>query len=427
MKRMVTILLSLTLALLLAVPAWAAMDTSLPRVVDELDWLEDSEAAELNDYILARSEEEGVDVGIFLMTLMPDGIDYPSDYADALYARGGYGWGDTGRCVMLTVDMYQGLLAVTSYEGDGELLTPGQSDAVSDLILDYINSDAPIAGSLTEFVDQVYDYVAGRRVAEEYDTVALPDWYPDDVASFVDFHTPASTPRVVDDADLFTDGQEAAMAVKIAAMREAYNMDFVVYTSPSAYGMEHNMLAADFYQFNGYGVGDDFSGGVLLICMDPMDRGWFTATCGRYRDLYTSQANERLNARLRPWLVRGAEGEEDAYGEGVLQYLDDTAAVMSGKKVYNYTIPAGLAAIAFLLIGGITLGIERGKMKTVRQAADAEEYLVPGSFDLRRHRDFYLHRTVTRTRRESSSKSGGGGGGFSSSGGRSFGGGGGKF
>ena len=166
MKRFFTILLCLTLAALLTVPAWAAMDTSLPRVVDELDWLEDSEAAELNDYILARSEEEGVDVGIFLMTLMPDGIDYPSDYADALYARGGYGWGDTGRCVMLTVDMYQGLLAVTSYEGDGELLTPGQSDAVSDLILDYINSDAPIAGSLTEFVDQVYDYVAGRRVAE---------------------------------------------------------------------------------------------------------------------------------------------------------------------------------------------------------------------------------------------------------------------
>lgn len=427
MKRFFTILLCLTLAALLTIPAWAAMDTSLPRVVDELDWLEDSEAAELNDYILARSEEEGVDVGIFLMTLMPDGIDYPSDYADALYARGGYGWGDTGRCVMLTVDMYQGLLAVTSYEGDGELLTPGQSDAVSDLILDYINSDAPIAGSLTEFVDQVYDYVAGRRVAEEYDTVALPDWYPDDVASFVDFHTAASTPRVVDDADLFTDGQEAAMAVKIAALREAYNMDFVVYTSPSAYGMEHYMLAADFYQFNGYGVGDDFSGGVLLICMDPLDRGWYTATCGRYMKLYTDKANERLNSRLKPYLVRGAEGEEDAYGEGVLQYLDDTAAVMSGKKVYDYSIPGVMAVIAFLLVGGITVGIERHKMKTVRQAADAEEYLVPGSFDLRRHRDFYLHRTVTRTRRESSSKSGGGGGGFSSSGGRSFGGGGGKF
>lgn len=427
MKRFFTILLCLAFALVLTVPAWATDEDPLPRVVDQLGWLDAYDVAELNEYILARSAEEGTDIAILLIEALPDGIEYPSDYADFLYESGSYGYGDSRRCVMLTVDWEGGLLAVTSYEGEGELLSYGENEAVSDLILDYINSDAPLAGAFTDFIDQVYDYAAGRRTAPDYEPVALPDWYPDDVASFVDFHTAASTPRVVDDADLFTDGQEAAMAVKIAAMREAYNMDFVVYTAPSAYGMEHYMLAADFYQFNGYGVGDDFSGGVLLICMDPMDRGWFTATCGRYRDLYTSQANERLNARLQPWLVRGAEGEEDAYGEGVLQYLDDTASVMSGKKVYNYAIPGGLAAIAFLLIGGITLGIERGKMKTVRQAADAEEYLVPGSFDLRRHRDFYLHRTVTRTRRESSSKSGGGGGGFSSSGGRSFGGGGGKF
>ena len=40
MKRFFTIFLCLTLAALLTVPAWAAMDTSLPRVVDELDWLE---------------------------------------------------------------------------------------------------------------------------------------------------------------------------------------------------------------------------------------------------------------------------------------------------------------------------------------------------------------------------------------------------
>ena len=427
MKRLCTILLALMLAALLAVPAWATDEDPLPRVVDQLGWLEASEVTELNGYILQRSAEEGTDIAILLLEALPDGMEYPSDYADFLYESGSYGYGDSRRCVMLTVDWEGGLLAVTSYEGEGELLSDAENQAVSDLILDYLNSDAPLAGAFTDFVDQVYDYAAGRRTAPDYEPVALPDWYPADVASFVDFHTAASTPRVVDDADLFTDGQEAAMAVKIAAMREAYNMDFVVYTSPSAYGMEHNILAADFYQFNGYGVGDDFSGGVLLICMDPMDRGWFTATCGRYMDLYTSQANERLNARLQPWLVRGAEGESDAYGQGVLQYLDDTATVMSGKKVYNYTVPAVLAVIAFLLVGGITLGVERHKMKTVRQATDAEEYLVPGSFHLRRHRDFYLHRTVTRHRRESSTKSGGGGGSFSSSGGRSFGGGGGKF
>ena len=42
----------------------------------------------------------------------------------------------------------------------------------------------------------------------------LPSWYPDDVSSFKFYHD-EKAPRVVDNADLFTDSEERAMEARI--------------------------------------------------------------------------------------------------------------------------------------------------------------------------------------------------------------------
>lgn len=434
MKRILTWCLCLTLAVLCTVPAMAAVnDAALPRVLDEAEWLEQEELNNLNDYILENGETYGVDCPIFILLQLPDGVETLSGYNDAVYRDYGYGCGDDRACVMLTLNVSESVFTIDSYRGAGAALSDEERDALSDRFIQYMsNGDLGIADVLRSYALDAALTASGMGGASvaPVQGVAKPDWYPADVTAFTDFHNDASVSRVVDNADLFTPQQEAEMAAKIAEIQQTYNYDFVVYTDDSSYGLDRGVWAADFYQFNGYGYGDDYSGGVLFICMEPGNRGWWTAARGGYRNLFTEENCKAIDDRLEPYMHKGADGDEMAYGEGVLGYLDDTSELMrTGKvpKTLHFGLPIAAGIVAFLLGGGITSGVLRSNMKTVRHAEQAHEYLVDRSFHLRRSNDFFLNRTVSRTLRQKEEKSGGGSsysGGYSSSGGGSFSGGG---
>lgn len=257
----------------------------------------------------------------------------------------------------------------------------------------------------------------------------MPDWYPDDVSSFEDFHA-VDAPRVVDDADMFTDEEEAALSEKISDVIAAHGFDLVLYTAPSTYGLSHRTLAADFYQFCGYGLGDDFDGSVLLICMDPADRGWYTAICGASRDYFTSERLNRIDDAIEPLMISG-----DYYG-AMERYFDEVDALYArgfpGKEPVSIGFPAFAGVILGLIVGFIAMAVLVSQMKPVRRATHAAGYLKAGSFRLRSKSDHYLYSTVTkRLHPKDNGGSSGGKSNFtrshSSSGGRSFSGGGRKF
>ena len=116
---------------------------------------------------------------------------------------------------------------------------------------------------------------------------AMPSWYPSNVNSFQRFHTSSGTSRVVDDADILSAAEEKQLAATVNEMRDRLDMDFVVFTDTSTHGLSRAVYAADFYEFNGYGVGDDYNGLVIFICMEQGNRGWWTAACGACRQQIT--------------------------------------------------------------------------------------------------------------------------------------------
>ena len=153
-----------------------------------------------------------------------------------------------------------------------------------------------------------------RRVGEGSD---LPAWYLADPALFVPFHD-ENAPRVVDDADIFTDEEEARMEERVGEIRKELDRDIVVYTNKSACGMDHSIMAADFYDFNGYGCGDDFEGVCLYVCMDPEDRGWWVACTGPdTKGLYTEDIANDIDDALFEFMVDGE------YGAGVLDWIEN--------------------------------------------------------------------------------------------------------
>ena len=356
------------------------------------------------------------------------------DYARRLYLDAGYGYGEQQQGILAVVvtdeDARPADYVVLTVGPDGERYFSAQrlSELKAAFQADVEAQDTLGEGytqAATSFftaairdvktaqaADPVQTDETASESAEGSEQAAMPDWYPESWADFEYFYDP-DAPQLTDTADIFTDEEEDTMREQLKALRETYGTDFVVFTDVSTYGLSRKVYAADFFEATGHGLGDDFSGMILFICMEEGNRGWWTAAKGSVKPLFTERSINWLDDRLEPHMKGGD------YGAGVIQYLNDLdtlyekgAPPMSGAALLfliGGTLIAGLAG------GGVLLCFVMGMMQTVKEAAHADSYLVKGSFQLRHSRDVFLYRSVSKTRRKSESSSGGGGSDYSSS------------
>ena len=95
--------------------------------------------------------------------------------------------------------------------------------------------------------------------------------------------------RVLDFSNLLTASEREAMEERLKEIRETCRMDIVVLTAPDSDGKVWEALADDFYDYVGFGYGDDYDGMILFVDMDPADRGYTITTCGtRAQNTYNS-------------------------------------------------------------------------------------------------------------------------------------------
>lgn len=252
-------------------------------------------------------------------------------------------------------------------------------------------------------------------------TTAELDWYPKDPSSFVEFHNP-DAPRVVDNADLLTDDEEAALVAKIKDMEDRLDMDFVLYTDISSYGLSRGLYAADFYTFNGYGRGDDYTGVIYFVCMEPGNRGFWTAACGSAQELMTEDNVNKMDDATFDYFKSGD------YAKAINIQFDNLDVLYTNKGFpIDWSPVLGAIIIAFiisLVLASKEVRQLKKKMITVMPARYAREYASGPVFSVKT--DTHTDTKVTRTKHytPSDSDSGSSGrssysGGYSSSGGSS--------
>ena len=134
-----------------------------------------------------------------------------------------------------------------------------------------VSTEEPVSAGDVSLFRQCVENSGIERVGDT--DSSRPYWYPVSTKDF-SFYNDTDIPRVVDEADIFTDEEEALMCRLIAQYTEETQHDIVIFTDTTDYGLGHAVYAADFYDFNGYGIGEENEGMCLLICMDPSDRGW---------------------------------------------------------------------------------------------------------------------------------------------------------
>lgn len=235
----------------------------------------------------------------------------------------------------------------------------------------------------------------------------------------------ATPQRMVDDAGLLFQSEIMQLEQVLAEVSERYDMDIVVVTVDDLEGSSPMAFADDFYDYGGYGP----DGILLLVSMEENE--WCVSTAGYGIDVITKAGLEHLSKGFVPYLSEGDYVK--AFTEFARLCDEFIAQAKTGDPFDTHNLPKEpfafgsnlvIALVIGLVVALIATGVMKGKLKTVRKQAKADDYVMPGSMQLTNSRDLFLYTHLDR--REKPKSSGGSSTHVSSSGTR-HGGGGGKF
>ena len=252
-------------------------------------------------------------------------------------------------------------------------------------------------------------------------------------------NTPIVDPsvKVYDFADILSDTEEKEVYNLIINFIEKTNMDmvFVSIDMPYTYDSKNEDYAADFYDYNDFGINfDNYSGILLLRNNYESDKYYDMYTFGdaqlyfdqsRYDiildDIYSDFKGGEYLSGIKTFVSKCTSYYDRGYASIYkYSYVDKDGYIRK-----NYHVPVFICLLSSSLITLITMIILVSKNKMVKRATLANAYLDKGSINYTEKTDQFLHsRTTHYTSSSSSGGSGGGshsgssGGGHSSGGGR---------
>lgn len=240
-------------------------------------------------------------------------------------------------------------------------------------------------------------------------------------------------PRLVDQADLLTDEEEAELLTQLDEISERQQCDVVVATVNSLEGKTAEAFADDTYDYNGYGFGESRDGILLLISMG--ERDWWLSTCGEGITIFTDAGLDYIAEKFTPMLSgENYKGAFTKYAELCDKFITQAA---TGEPYDVGNMPKGTVA-PFWIFGDLVIGCliglgmakrKKKRLKTVNKKTKALDYAVAGTLMFRASSDHLINKRLT-TRTISSSDdsdSRGGSSTHTSSSGTTHGGRGGKF
>ena len=221
-------------------------------------------------------------------------------------------------------------------------------------------------------------------------------------------------PLLVDDAGLLTEEESSALLNKLEDISQKYENEVGIVTVNSLEGKTAEAYADDYYDYNGYGYGENDDGLLLLISMG--EREWAISTYGYSHTVaFTDAGLEFISGEFQSKLSSGN------YADAFNCFADQCD--------HPFWLVTDLV-VAFLISFRLVKSKSKN-LKSVKKQESAEAYERKGSMSLRRSTDSFVNRIVTqrtiRNEKDSSSSSSGGSSSHTSSSGRSHGGASGKF
>lgn len=260
--------------------------------------------------------------------------------------------------------------------------------------------------------------------------------FPVMASEIPDIPTERQKPLLVDEAGLLSEEESSTLINKLEEISQRQKNEVAVVTVNSLEGKTAEAYADDYYDYNGYGYGENDDGLLLLVSMG--EREWAVTTYGYCHTVaFTDAGLDYISSEFRRKLSSGEYAKAFDCFAGLCDDFLTQAATGEPYDVDN--MPKGKVSpfwlytdlvVAFFISFGIVKGKSRN-LKSIKKQESAKAYERRGSLSLRRSTDSFVNRIVTqktiRNEKNSSSGSSGGSSSHISSSGRSHGGTSGKF
>lgn len=226
-----------------------------------------------------------------------------------------------------------------------------------------------------------------------------------------------NTLKVYDYAQVLSTSEEQNLKNKIDNFIDTYDMDMVLVTVKYHTKSNTQRYAEDFYDYNGFGIGNTYDGIIFVIDF----------TFG-YTDIYISTTGEairmyddyRINNMLDNIALKKNSGyyamfesfinDSSNYARlGLPQSNSNTHINDNGDLVYNQSIPWGKIILISAIIATIVIAILIAKNRMVKKSMTAKYYIKEGSILINTRQDRFITTHTTSVRINDSSSSGGSG------------------
>lgn len=199
--------------------------------------------------------------------------------------------------------------------------------------------------------------------------------------------------RVFDEAQLFDQEESDLLSDTIENLQQIMNIDVIVATIEDALGYSTFDYADMFYEEHNFGVGVNNSGVLLLIDMD--NRGFDVLTEGVMIDYLT---DDRIDAILDDVFNEVVDGN---YYEAADQYLTLVSTFYEEGLVVETQDPLTLSELISMLILSAAVGVVfyKSVVRKYEKVLNKPSFSVNqnSQLNLKRERDIFLHRRVSKT------------------------------
>lgn len=401
MKKIIVLTALLLLCALCVVPVAADTPTLMNDNADCFTDREERMLLNMQDFI-------GEKHACHVVVLTVNGTDgeHIADYAEQFFADGGYGVGENADGIMLTLNSKNGEFYASASGRCARVLTEDGYRRINDAVVDAVIKNDSYASGVDAFLE-----VCDELLTELYEVDDEP------------------LALLIDRGGLLMDSEGVALAEKLGEISDRLECHIVVLTEESINGESAEEYADDYFDYNGYGVGGERDGILLLVSME--ERVWHVSGSGVCNsEFFPDSAFDYI-----------CEYIEDDLGEGEYAECFDTFAsrcddvISSAREGVVFKAPFDIAgtlimsAVIGFIAALIYTGILSGQLKSVGYEKDAARYLKADSLNLTRSGDIFLYRTlsVTPKPKDEGSSSSGGSRSHTSSSGRSHSGRGGSF
>jgi uncharacterized protein len=334
---------------MLAVPVFAAPRNGV-YILDELEHLDDDDFRSLHQEAIRVSEALGLDV-ILVFT-----------YEENLEAYG----------QQLTIGQIDDQIIMLDNEEDWAIVCHGAAVKMTtssdwDTLRRAYEEEVTYASAVEAYYATAEELLADREHPEEE--------YPEQMGSLV-----------VDQAGLLTEAERTQLTEKLNGISHEHRMDVVLVTADDLGGKSPRDYADDFYDYNGYGYGENDDGFIVVFNTGEGDgnRNLWISTHGKGIDLLTDmEIDVIIEMMITPIKNGDFAGAFDNFVSECENAVDTSVSLLA--------IPLAIAigfGLAFLIVK-----IQASKLKTVVQKADAADYV--GNVVLTYQNDQFMYRNVT--------------------------------